>query len=190
MLGDLLAGNAEAVISYVKPDTTVDYVDASVDIVLDFDSKNKEFLGDNADGITLSEVFSRTVVYSRTFTDSITVIDTPDIGQIHKENPAHSVSITEEISVALQYNLLFTDSISSSETFAWTVSKNLTESISTGDTPGIGQIHHVNPTDSVTASDLLTMYHDGMLNTNMLNTRLISTGDLEVITSDISVTLS
>ena len=41
MLGDLLAGNAEAVISYVKPDTTVDYVDASVDVLLDYDSKNK-----------------------------------------------------------------------------------------------------------------------------------------------------
>jgi len=41
MLGNLLAGNAEAVISYVKPDTTVDYVDPSVDVVLDFDSKNK-----------------------------------------------------------------------------------------------------------------------------------------------------
>jgi len=41
MLGNLLAGNAEAVISYVKPDTTVDYVDAEVDIRVDYDSKNK-----------------------------------------------------------------------------------------------------------------------------------------------------
>ena len=190
MLGDLLAGNAEAVISYVKPATTVDYVDASVDVILDFDSKNREFLGANGETVTLSEVFSKTVVYSRAFTDSITVIDTPDIGQIHKENPAHSLSITEEISVAIQYNLALTDSISSSDAFLWTVSKNIVESISTGDTPGIGQIHHVNPTDSVTASDLQTMYHDGMLNTNMLNTRLISTGDLEILTSDVSTTLS
>ena len=41
MLGDLLGSNAEAVISYVKPDTAVDYVDASVDVLLDYDSKNK-----------------------------------------------------------------------------------------------------------------------------------------------------
>jgi hypothetical protein len=188
MLGDLLAGNAEAVISYVKPDTTVDYVDASVDVLLDFDSKNKEFLGENGDDVTLSEVFSSTTVYSRTFTDSITLVDDPDIGQIHKEYPEHSVSIGDEL--AIQFNLSLTDSISSSDATTWTIGKNFTESISTGDTPSIGDIHRVSPTDSISASDLQTAYHDGMLNTNMLNTRLISTGDLEVLISDISVTLS
>jgi len=86
--------------------------------------------------------------------------------------------------------LLFTDSISSSDATTWTIGKNVTESISTGDTPSIGDIHRVSPTDSISASDLQTAYHDGMLNTNMLNTRLISTGDLEVLISDISVTLS
>ena len=188
MLGNFTVGNAEAVITYVKPDTTVDYVDPSIDIFLDYDSKNKEFLEENGETLTLSEAFSRTVVYSRAFTDSIEVADIPDIGQIHKENPAHSVSIGDEL--AIQFNLSLTDSISSSETFAWTVDKNLTESISTGDTPSIGDIHRVSPTDSVTVSDLLTTYHDGMLNTNMLNTRLISTGDLEVLVSNVSVTLS
>ena len=188
MLGNFTVGNAEAVITYVKPDTTVDYVDPSIDIFLDYDSKNKEFLGENGETLTLSESFSSTTDYIRAFTDSITLVDDPDIGQIHKEYPEHSVSIGDEL--AIQFNLSLTDSISSSETFTWTVSKNVTESISTGDTPSIGDIHRVSPTDSISASDLLTTYHDGMLNTNMLNTRLISTGDLEVLVSDISVTLS
>ena len=188
MLGNFTVGNAEVVITYVKPDTTVDYVDPSIDIFLDYDSKNKEFLGENGETLTLSESFSSTTAYIRAFTDSIILVDDPDIGQIHKENPAHSVSIGDEL--AIQFNLSLTDSISSSETFTWTVSKNVTESISTGDTPSIGDIHRVSPTDSISASDLLTTYHDGMLNTNMLNTRLISTGDLEVLVSDISVTLS
>jgi hypothetical protein len=162
----------------------VSYINADAEIVTDYNSKNKLL----TDTTTVSEVISTTTVYSRVFTDSITIVDTPDIGQIHKENPAHSVSIGDAL--AIQFNLSLTDSISSSETFVWTVSKNLTESISTGDTPGIGQIHHVNPTDSVAVSDLLVTYHDGMLNTNMLNTRLISTGDLEVLVSNVSVTLS
>ena len=186
MLGNFTVGNAEAVITYVKPDTTVDYVDPSIDIFLDYDSKNKEFLGENGETVTLSEVFSSTTVYSRTFTDSITVIDDPDIGQIHKENPAHSVSIGDEL--AIQFNLSLTDSISSSETFAWTVDKNLTESISTGDTPSIGNIHRVSPTDSISASDAVTFLHDGMLNTNMLNTRLISVGSLVVDADDVVIT--
>lgn len=162
----------------------VSYINADAEVVTDYNSKNKLL----TDTTTVSEVISTTTVYSRVFTDSITIVDTPDIGQIHKESPAHSVSIGDEL--AIQFNLSITDSISSSETFVWTVSKNLTESISTGDTPSIGDIHRVSPTDSVTASDLLTMYHDGMLNTNMLNTRLISTGDLEVLVSNVSVTLS
>ena len=87
MLGNFTVGNAEAVITYVKPDTTVDYVDPSIDIFLDYDSKNKEFLGENGETLTLSEAFSRTVVYSRAFTDSITVVSDPTIGQIYKENP-------------------------------------------------------------------------------------------------------
>ena len=41
MLGNFTVGNAEAVITYVKADTTVDYVDPSIDIFLDYDSKNK-----------------------------------------------------------------------------------------------------------------------------------------------------
>ena len=188
MLGNFTVGNAEVVITYVKPDTTVDYVDPSVDIFLDYDSKNKEFLGENGETVTLSDVFSHTVVYSRAFTDSITVVSDPTIGQIYKENPAHSVSIGDEVEVAMQFNLLITDSISSSETFAWTVGKNFTESISTGDTPGIGQIYHENPTDGISVSDAVTYLHDGMLNTNMLNTRLISAGSLVVDADDVSVT--
>ena len=187
-LGNLTASTAKAVITYVKPDTTIDYVDPSVDILLDYDSKNKEFLGENGETLTLSEVFSRTVVYSRAFTDSITVVSDPSIGQIYKEYPDNSVSIGDEIEVAMQFNLLLTDSISSSETFAWTVGKNLTESISTGDTPSVGDIHRVSPTDGISVSDAVTYLHDGMLNTNMLNTRLISVGSLVVDADDVVIT--
>jgi len=88
----------------------------------------------------------------------------------------------------IEFNLSFTDSISSSETFAWTVDKNLTESISTGDTPSIGDIHRVSPTDGISASDAVTLLHDGMLNTNMLNTRLISVGSLVVDADDVVIT--
>jgi len=97
MLGNFTVGNAEAVITYVKPDTTVDYVDPSIDIFLDYDSKNKEFLGENGETLTLSESFSSTTAYIRAFTDSITLVDDPDIGQIHKEYPEHSVSIGDEL---------------------------------------------------------------------------------------------
>ena len=106
----------------------VSYINADAEIVTDYNSKNKLL----TEAVTTSDAFSSTTVYSRVFTDSITIVDTPDIGQIH----------------------------------------------------------HVNPTDSVTVSDLMITYHDGMLNTNMLNTRLISAGDLEVLVSDVSVTLS
>ena len=207
MLGEALVGTAEADITYVKSKADIAYVNATTDILLDYDSKNKEFLGDDGESISVSDTFTKTVLYSRTFTDSITVVSDPTIGQIYKENPAHSVSIGDEL--AIQFNLAFTDSISSSETFAWTVGKNLTESISTGDTPSIGQIHHKNPTDGVTvsgtpgigqiyhknptdgitASDAVIYLHDGMLNTNMLNTRLISVGSLEVEGDDVTRTL-
>ena len=188
MLGNFTVGNAEVVISYVKPDTIINYVDPTVDIFLDYDSKNKEFLGENGETLTLSEVVSKTVVYSRAFTDSITVVSDPTIGQIYKEYPDNSVSIGDEVEVAMQFNLLITDSISSSETFAWTVGKNLTESISTGDTPSVGDIHRVSPTDGISASDAVTYLHDGMLNTNMLNTRLISVGSLVVDADDVVIT--
>ena len=145
----------------------VSSVNATVDIQLDFNSKNKLL----TDTTTVSDVFSSTTIYSRAFTESI-------------------VTIEDEIVVAVQYNLAITDAISSSDAFLWTVDKNIVETISTGDTPTIGQIYLVNPTESITVSDIMVTYHDGMLNTNMLNTRLISTGDLEVLVSDVSVTLS
>ena len=190
MLGTALVGSVdpEVVISYVKPDTTIDYVDPSVGIFLDYDSKNKEFLGENGETLTLSDAFSRTVPYIRAFTDSITLISDPTIGQIHKSYPDHSVSIGDEIAVAAQYNLLFTDSISSSDATTWTIGKNFTESISTGDTPSVGDIHRVSPTDGISASDAVTFLHDGMLNTNMLNTRLISVGSLTVDADDVVIT--
>ena len=186
MLGNFTVGNAEVVITYVKPDTTVDYVDPSIDIFLDYDSKNKEFLGENGETLTLSESFSSTTLYVREFTDSIEVVDTPDIGQIHKEYPEHSVSIGDEL--AIQFNLSLTDSISSSDATTWTIGKNFTESISTGDTPSVGDIHRVSPTDGISASDAVTFLHDGMLNTNMLNTRLISVGSLVVDADDVVIT--
>ena len=107
----------------------------------------------------------------------------------------------------MQFNLAISDSLSSSDSLVWTFGKNVTESITTsdtpgigkihkvnesdsvtaGDTPGIGQIYHVDPTDSVSVSDSVLMYHDGMLNTNMLNTRLISAGDLAVTGDDVNI---
>ena len=87
MLGNFTVGNAEAVITYVKPDTTVDYVDPSIDIFLDYDSKNKEFLGENGETLTLSESFSSTTDYIRAFTDSITLVFDAYIGEILKPYP-------------------------------------------------------------------------------------------------------
>ena len=167
-LGNLTASTAKAVITYVKPDTTIGYVDPSVDVLLDYDSKNKEFLGENGETVTLSDAFLRTVVYSRVFTESVT--------------------LAEEIAIAVQYNLAFTESISSTETFSWTSVQNIAESIGTGDTPGIGDIFHENPTDGISVSDSLVFFHDGMLNTNMLNTRLISVGSQEITGDDIAIT--
>jgi hypothetical protein len=166
--GNVTASSAQAVITYVKPDTTIGYVDPSVDVLLDYDSKNKEFWGDDGETITLSDAFSRIVVYSRVFTESVTLAD--------------------EFTLAVQYNLAFTESISSTEAFSWTSVQNIAESIGTGDTPGIGDIFHENPTDGISVSDSLVFFHDGMLNTNMLNTRLISVGSQEVTGDDITIT--
>ena len=208
MLGNFTVGNAEAVITYVKPDTIVDYVDPTVDIVLDYDSKNKEFHGDDGESISVSDTFTKTVLFRKAFTDSITVVDDPSIGQIHKPYPTDSANVADEL--AIQFNLSLTDSLSSSDAFVWTIGKNFTESVNAGDTPsigqiyhenptdgvtvsgtpGIGQIYHENPTDGITASDAVSYMHDGMLNTNMLNTRLISVGSLEVEGDDVQITLT
>ena len=208
MLGEALVGTAEADITYVKSKADIAYVNATTDILLDYDSKNKEFLGDDGESISVSDAFTKTVLYNRTFTDSITVVDDPSIGQIHKPYPIDSASVADEL--AIQFNLSLTDSLSSSDAFVWTIGKNFTESVSTGDTPsigkiyhenptdgvtvsgtpGIGQIYHENPTDGITASDAVSYMHDGMLNTNMLNTRLISVGSLEVQGEDVQVTLT
>ena len=208
MLGNFTVGNAEAVITYVKPDTTVDYVDPSVDIVLDYDSKNKEFHGDDGESISVSDTLTKTVLFRKEFTDSITGVDDPAIGQKNKPYPIDSASVADEL--AIQFNLSLTDSLSSSDAFVWTIGKNFTESVSAGDTPSIGQIyrenptesitvsdtpgigaiHLVNPTDSITVSDAVSYMYDGMLNTNMLNTRLISVGSVEVEGDDVQITLT
>ena len=217
MLGESLVGTAEvditcikskADITYVKSKADIAYVNATTDILLDYDSKNREFYGDDGESISVSDAFTKTVLYSRIFTDSITVVDDPSIGQIHKPYPTDSASVADEL--AIQFNLSLTDSLSSSDAFVWTIGKNFTESVSTGDTPGIGKIYHenptesitvsdtpgigaihlVNPTDSITVSDAVSYMHDGMLNTNMLNTRLISVGSVEVEGDDVQITLT
>ena len=89
MLGNFTVGNAEVVITYVKPDTTVDYIDPSVDIFLDYDSKNREFyfsvpLADSHEFAIvkpgLSDVFAlldvAAVHPSKVPSDSVTVSDT------------------------------------------------------------------------------------------------------------------
>jgi len=163
----------------------VTYQKAASDVSLEYDSKNKQPI----DTVTINEDVSRTTAYIREFTDDITLVDIPDVGQIYRENPANSVSIGDEVAVAIQYNLLFTDSITSSEIATWTIGKNIVESISTNDTPSIGDIYRVSPSDSLTASDVLLADYDGMLNTNMLNTRVLSVGSLEVSVSDVQITV-
>ena len=146
----------------------VTYQNTTSDIALDFDSKNRL----PADAVTLDDSTGVTVQvdYNKAYTDSVT--------------------LAEEILVAVQYNLAITDSISSTEAFSWTSVQNIAESIGTGDTPGIGQIYPVTPTDGISVSDSLVFFHDGMLNTNMLNTRLISAGSTPESGTDITVTLT
>ena len=146
----------------------VTYQNAASDIALDFDSKNRL----PTDAVTLDDSTGITVQvdYNKALTDS--------------------VALAEEILVAVQYNLAITDSIASTEAFSWTSVQNIAESIGTGDTPGIGQIYPVTPADGVTVSDSLVFFHDGMLNTNMLNTRLISAGSSPESGTDINITLT
>jgi len=146
----------------------VTYQNAASDIALDFDSKNRL----PTDAVTLDDSTGITVQvdYNKALTDSVT--------------------LAEEILVAVQYNLAITDSIGSTEAFSWTSVQNIAESIGTGDTPGIGQIYPVTPTDGISVSDSLVFFHDGMLNTNMLNTRLISAGSTPESGTDITVTLT
>jgi len=99
--------------------------------------------------------------------------------------------------------------LASTDTFnGWSLDKSIDDTITTGDTPGIGAIHKVNPTDGVTAgdtpgigaihvvtpsesisvSDVKSVFYDGMLNTNMINTRLISAGDTEITGTNVTIT--
>ena len=155
-------------VTNAKIAAVVTYQNATTDITVEYDSKNKlpvETVSlDDSTGITIQ------VDYSKTLTDSVT--------------------LAEEILVAVQYNLAFTESVSTSEAFSWTSVQNIAESIGTGDTPGIGQIYPVTPTDGVSVSDSLVFFHDGMLNTNMLNTRLISAGSTPESGTDINITLT
>ena len=146
----------------------VTYQNTTSDIALDFDSKNRL----PTDAVTLDDTTGITVQvdYNKALTDS--------------------VALAEEILVAVQYNLAITDSIGSTEAFSWTSVQNIAESIGTGDTPGIGQIYPVTPTDGISVSDSLVFFHDGMLNTNMLNTRLISAGSSPETGTDINITLT
>ena len=146
----------------------VTYQNTTSDIALDFDSKNRL----PTDAVTLDDTTGITVQvdYNKALTDS--------------------VALAEEILVAVQYNLAITDSIASTEAFSWTSVQNIAESIGTGDTPGIGQIYPVTPTDGISVSDSLVFFHDGMLNTNMLNTRLISAGSSPETGTDINITLT
>ena len=146
----------------------VTHQNAQTDVTLEYDSKNNQPVDtvalDDSAGVTVQ------IDYNKAYTDSVT--------------------LAEEILVAVQYNLAITDSIASTEAFSWTSVQSIAESIGTGDTPGIGQIYPVTPADGVTVSDSLVFFHDGMLNTNMLNTRLISAGSSPESGTDITVTLT
>ena len=167
----------------------VSYVKAAVEIVLDYNSKNKRFGQDGS--------------------EAVTVTDTPEISTAYTRSPEDAVTVAEQIVLNTQWNLEFTETLSSSDTLnGWSFGKNVDDSITTGDTPGIGAIHKVSPTDSVTAgdtpgigaihvvspsetitvSDAKMITHDGMLNTNMINTRLISDGDTDVTGTNVTIT--
>jgi hypothetical protein len=146
----------------------VTHQNAQTDVTLEYDSKNNQPVDtvalDDSAGVTVQVDYNKT--------------------------PTDSVALAEEILVAVQYNLAITDSIAGTEAFSWTSVQNIAESIGTGDTPGIGQIYPVTPADGITVSDSLVFFHDGMLNTNMLNTRLISAGSTPESGTDITVTLT
>ncbi len=167
----------------------VSYIKAAVDVVLDYNSKNKRFGQDASESVTVSDTPQITTAYTRTAEDAVTV--------------------AEQIILNTQFNLEFTETLSSTDTFnGWSLDKAIDDSITTGDTPGIGAIHKVSPTDSVTAgdtpgigaihvvtpsdsisvSDSKSVFYDGMLGTNMLNTRLISAGDTEITGTNVTIT--
>lgn len=168
MLGNPLVGSAAAIISYTNSQAEITYTKPIADIVLEYNSKNKEFGREATEPVTLTETIAISNVFNRTYADSVTV--------------------AESIVIAAQFNLEIADTLSASDTFSWSYAKNLTETITTGDTPGIGDIHKVNPSDSISVSDARTMWHDGMLNTNMINTRLIAVGSTETQEDDVNIT--
>lgn len=168
MIGNALVGNAEAVIAYVNAKTNITYVNASTDIELEYNSKNKEFGRDGLENVTVADIFTKTVAFNRPQTDSL--------------------SIAEQIVLSVQYNLAFSESLTSTDAFSWTLAQTISDSVVTADTPGIGAIHKVSPSESISVADMQMMYHDGMLNTNMLNTRLISAGDTAVTGTDVTIT--
>ena len=106
----------------------VTHQNATTDVSLEYDSKNKE----PVETVTVAEVLTSTMVFNRAYTDSVT--------------------LAEEVVISTQY------------------------------------IFHENPADGISISDSLVFFHDGMLNTNMLNTRLISVGSQEVTGDDITIT--
>ena len=168
MIGNALVGNAEAVIAYVNAKTDIVYVNATTDIELEYNSKNKEFGRDGLENVTVADIFTKTVQFNRPQTDSL--------------------SIAEQFVLAVQYNLAFSESLTSTDTFSWTLAQTISDSVVTADTPGIGAIHKVSPSESISVLDMQMMYHDGMLNTNMLNTRLISAGDTAIVGTDVTIT--
>ena len=100
----------------------VTHQNATTDVSLEYDSKNKE----PVETVTVAEVLTSTMVFNRAYTDSVT--------------------LAEEVLISTQYNLAFTESISSSEAVSWTSVQNIAESIGKGDTPGIGDIFHYDNT--------------------------------------------
>ena len=187
----------------------VSYIKAAADVALQLTGHFKRFGEDSSEAVTPTDSFSRTVTYSRNFSENIPLTDVPGIGKIFIENPDHTVTVVDAIAISTNYSLVFTDSIAGiTDTPSWTLGKNAADSITTGDTPGIGAIHKVSPTDGITAgdtpgigaihvvspsetlsvSDVKMIVHDGMLNTNMLNSRILAGGDTEVTGTNVTIT--
>ncbi len=87
-IGTLTASNAEAVISYVKADTTVDYIDPSVDIFLDYDSKNREFYFT----VSLAEAHEFVIV-KPALSDAFTLSDVLALQPL--KSPSDSITVSD-----------------------------------------------------------------------------------------------
>ena len=118
-------------------------------ISLDYNSKNKRFGRDNSEAVAIT--------------------DTPEVSAAYIRSPEDAVTVAEQIILTTQWNLEFTETLSSSDALnGWSLNKKVS--------------------DSIPVSDIKEIWHDGMLNTSMINTRLIGVGSTEASENDVNIT--